>query len=162
MGEGQSSEARRAAAASGSAVGTVQRVADMLFVAADDTDVASADARVYSVKNLLSVRFYRRPIAFGQFDNGDLAIAEILLVCQILVTGYEDVEAWGPGSSYQGTIYGLIPTHRERGSHDMPLQISPELSGRVLVEQDVHPADFNAVRRLAYDKTPKISVGCRS
>jgi hypothetical protein len=92
---------------------------------------------------------YSWPVVAGQFDDCHFSTGKILLVGEVLIASEKNLEPCGLSGPKQLTICGSIPTHRVCGADQMPAKVAPQFPRDILVEQDVHPADFVAIRWFA-------------
>jgi len=78
----------------------------------------------------------------GQFQNGDAATGEVLLVAEVLVRGQEEVEVL-PGKIQQLTILDAFPTQLLRGAAFMAGEPPVQRPWHALVEEDRHAAGWS-------------------
>jgi hypothetical protein len=75
------------------------------------------------------------PIRGGQHENCQLSRAEILLVLEILIRGYKDLEA-SFGRPQQIAVFQIGPAQLERGGNFVGCKRTAQRCGRALIEED--------------------------
>ncbi len=78
------------------------------------------------------------PHTCGQLDQCDLSLGEVLLIADVAVTGDQDREASGLGSTDQRAVFGCRPSHPACGDDLVSGQCTAKTERCVLIEQDAN------------------------
>ena len=89
----------------------------------------------------LRLRANDRPDIGGKDDHRDISAGEILLVCEILITGDEGIEACLLGFVEQLPIGVARPAHLEGCADVVTGEHAAQGSRRIFVQQNSHPLE---------------------
>ena len=99
---------------------------------------AARNCRINSGNNPFNMASQNRPLSVPKRHNGDFSAGQILLIPDVLVCRYKNLEPRGLGGLKQVSINKPLPAAFNRLNHQMAFQSVSERGRRTVVKQDEH------------------------